>query len=417
MTSRRKTTWLLCAALALSSLFLMVCTNPMIGTAIEDREDVPGTLVVSIQTASAKTLVPDLDMNPARYAIYGAGPKDKSFSKTTDTPPETIPGLRFGDWTVTVEALNAAGIVIGRCQEVVTIHSGVTATLNAVVRPLEGYGSIDLTVIWPADETENPVVRSQLIPKAGSTIDLEFAISTPGTAVCTAADIPTGYYTLVVQLYDQLLIGDTLAIGAVEIARILKDQTTVGVFDFPVINDPPGKLEVNITPELANPIEVSLSGQAAAIDEGQSMTVTASVPPEVGNVVYAWYVNGAASATGTSFTVGADLEAGVYRLDVTAYTADGTRAGSTNCTFTVNALLLTQATLEWDPNPEADLAGYKLYYGEAPGSYTVAVDVGNCTSCTLTDLVAGKTYYIAATAYNGSGLESGYSNEVVFTGS
>ncbi|MBN1836333.1 MAG: fibronectin type III domain-containing protein [Spirochaetales bacterium] len=417
MSHSRIKRWLLYAALLGSTLFLMVCTNPMVGTSVEDREDLPGSLVVDIESSISKTLVPDLDMDPAQYGIYGTGPNAGSFSTTSDTPPVTIPGLHFGDWTVTVEALNAEGIVIGRCQEVVTIHSGVTANFSAVVRPLEGYGSVDLAVTWPAEDTENPVVRAQLVPKVGSPIDLSFTISAPGTAVCTAGNIPTGYYTLMVQLYDQLLIGDQLAIGAVEIARIVKDQTTVGVFDFPVINDPAGALEVNITPELENPIPVTLSGQLASIDEGQTMTVTATVPPEVGNAVYAWYLNGIAAATGASYTTAADLEAGTYRLDVTAYSADGARAGSASCSFTVNGTLLTQATLEWDPNCESDLAGYRLYYGESSGSYTASVDVGNCTSCTLTDLVAGRIYYIAATAYNESGLESGYSNEVVFSGS
>ena len=54
-----------------------------------------------------------------------------------------------------------------------------------------------------------------------------------------------------------------------------------------------------------------------------------------------------------------------------------------------------QATLEWDPNSEPDLAGYKLHYGLASGSYTSVVDVGNQTSYILTGLTAGTTYYIS----------------------
>lgn len=75
---------------------------------------------------------------------------------------------------------------------------------------------------------------------------------------------------------------------------------------------------------------------------------------------------------------------------------------------------LVQTTLEWDPNTEPDLAGYKLYYGLSSGDYQYSVDAGNQTTYTLTDLEAGKTYYIAATAYNTTGLESDYSDEVVF---
>jgi hypothetical protein len=72
-------------------------------------------------------------------------------------------------------------------------------------------------------------------------------------------------------------------------------------------------------------------------------------------------------------------------------------------------------TLEWDPNPEPDIAGYKIYYGFGSRDYSEVVDVGNWTTCTIGDLESGVTYYFAVTAYNTSGYESGYSNEVSYT--
>ena len=73
-----------------------------------------------------------------------------------------------------------------------------------------------------------------------------------------------------------------------------------------------------------------------------------------------------------------------------------------------------QATLAWDPNTESDLAGYRIHYGTASGSYTVHTDVHNVTTYTVTGLTAGQTYYFAATAYDASGNESGYSNPVSY---
>ncbi len=73
-----------------------------------------------------------------------------------------------------------------------------------------------------------------------------------------------------------------------------------------------------------------------------------------------------------------------------------------------------QATLSWNPNSESDLAGYKVYYGNSSGSYSFNVDVGNQTSYTISNLVEGKIYFFAATAYDFSGNESGYSNEVSY---
>src|SRR2546422_2307 len=71
-----------------------------------------------------------------------------------------------------------------------------------------------------------------------------------------------------------------------------------------------------------------------------------------------------------------------------------------------------QVTLAWDANTDPDLAGYKLYYGLSSGSYQSSVDVGNDTRYTLPGLLDGRIYYFAATAYNVSQNESGFSNEV-----
>jgi len=68
----------------------------------------------------------------------------------------------------------------------------------------------------------------------------------------------------------------------------------------------------------------------------------------------------------------------------------------------------------WDANTEPDLVGYKLHYGTVSKTYTTTVDVGNITQYTLRDLVAGTTYYFAATAHNDNS-ESDYSNELAYT--
>ena len=74
-----------------------------------------------------------------------------------------------------------------------------------------------------------------------------------------------------------------------------------------------------------------------------------------------------------------------------------------------------QVTLAWDPNTENDLAGYKIHYGTAIHSYSVQKDVKKATTYTVTGLTAGQTYYFATTAYDTSGNESGYSNEVSYS--
>jgi fibronectin type 3 domain-containing protein len=69
----------------------------------------------------------------------------------------------------------------------------------------------------------------------------------------------------------------------------------------------------------------------------------------------------------------------------------------------------------WDANPEPDIAGYKLYWGQTSRQYEQSVDVGRATTGTASPLNAGTTYYFAVTAHNTAGLESDPSNEVTVT--
>ena len=76
--------------------------------------------------------------------------------------------------------------------------------------------------------------------------------------------------------------------------------------------------------------------------------------------------------------------------------------------------------LQWDPNTDSDLAGYRVYYGVNGLSNPISIDVQSPpqgaaipTTVTITGLDPALNYYFAATAYNTSGLESPYSNIVI----
>ena len=78
-----------------------------------------------------------------------------------------------------------------------------------------------------------------------------------------------------------------------------------------------------------------------------------------------------------------------------------------------------QAILSWDPpttnadgSPLTDLDGYRIYYGTSSGAYVTTLDVGNVITSTITNLTDGTIYYFAVTAYDLSGNESDFSNEV-----
>jgi fibronectin type 3 domain-containing protein len=78
-------------------------------------------------------------------------------------------------------------------------------------------------------------------------------------------------------------------------------------------------------------------------------------------------------------------------------------------------LAWNEPTAYMDGTPASGTIGYKVYYGTAPRTYANVVDVKNMTSCSIGALSSGRTYYFAITAYDATGIESDYSNELITT--
>ncbi len=72
-------------------------------------------------------------------------------------------------------------------------------------------------------------------------------------------------------------------------------------------------------------------------------------------------------------------------------------------------------TLEWDANPEPDIAGYRVYHGTMSGDYSEMLDAGPTTTATVGNLSSGVIHYFVVTAYNAVGLESPPSTEISYT--
>jgi hypothetical protein len=371
-----------------------------------------GGLSIQIAGPEAKTLVPVIDMTLANFEVSGSGPGGALFSRCTSASLLTIGGLAIGDWTIAVEGKNAAGTIIAHGEAPVRVLTGAMRALSIDLAPITGPGSLALTLHWTATDVNAPSIQALLIPCEGMQIELPFAITSPGKATSSSSGIMNGYYTLVIKLLDN----GRLVTCVVDVVHIAKDKTTAGTVTFTDINSGTGSVIPAITPQMADTISVTMSGQKAEEGVGQAMTLAATIPAGTGDVDFIWYLNGIAAGKGPSFTVNqaaSPLAAGYYRLDVTAFTTAGGRGGSTNCTLRV--FPVRQVTLEWDPTTDPDLAEYKLYVGTATGVYGRWISVGLATSYPVSDLLGGHTYYFAATACNTAGAESAKSNEVVYT--
>ena len=60
-------------------------------------------------------------------------------------------------------------------------------------------------------------------------------------------------------------------------------------------------------------------------------------------------------------------------------------------------------SISWSANSEADLAGYQVLFGTAPGQYGAPINVGNILSHQLGGLDAGTTYFLVVQALDLAG--------------
>lgn len=84
--------------------------------------------------------------------------------------------------------------------------------------------------------------------------------------------------------------------------------------------------------------------------------------------------------------------------------------------LTTAAQSTATVSVTWDPVPDLDVAGYRVYYGGKTRTYTNTVEV---TKPNIVAIISGLTfdapYFFAVTAFNQLGLESDYSVEVAYT--
>ncbi len=83
------------------------------------------------------------------------------------------------------------------------------------------------------------------------------------------------------------------------------------------------------------------------------------------------------------------------------------------CALTpLSSLAAGSVTLAWDASTSPNIANYKIYYGVVSATYTNSVSAGANLTVSISNLVAGKTYFFAATATDTDGLESDFSTEI-----
>ncbi|MCK5008827.1 MAG: hypothetical protein KAR73_15640, partial [Spirochaetales bacterium] len=135
------------------------------------------------------------------------------------------PGL----WTISVNAINPGGHIIGDGDSTAQISAGSITTVQIEIALLSEVGTLDLMVQWPKKEFDSDDIVVTLTPAI--TPDPVFTIKTQdqrreGTYLNSA--IPAGYYFVTLQL-----IGDGVLVwGIAEAVRILAGETTSQTYTY-----------------------------------------------------------------------------------------------------------------------------------------------------------------------------------------
>jgi hypothetical protein len=153
---------------------------------------------------------------------------------------------------------------------------------------------------------------------------------------------------------------------------------------------------IDFTPTVSNPDGVPLSFSAI------NLPSWASLNPTTGRIVGTPDSSEVGSYSGIRLTVsggGASATTPAYTIEVVA-----TALGSA-------VLSWVPPTQKTDGSPLDDLAGYKIYYGQAQDNLNLLVDIdsGGATAYVVQDLTPA-TWYFVATAYDNDGVESAFSN-------
>jgi hypothetical protein len=285
-----------------------------------------GSLKITIgNNIAARTIVPPTEGTTATlYEVNGAGPNGAKFSTQTSGDPVTISGLALGQWTVSVDALNANADTIGHGESSATVAAGENSVTVSVLLA-SGSGNLSLTVNWNTGQVQGPgSVGASITPaRGGSLQSLSFTGSDGSLSSATTGILP-GYYILNLNLLDHAgnVVGSTT-----DLVWIVNAQTSTGSFDFTnAVNT--GSIKVSITP-LPNPLNASISrsgGSVSAVVANYSGT----------DLSYQWYMNGAAVGTNSNnYTL--PSTPGCYWISVIVWTTNWAQAGSATANFQVGS--------------------------------------------------------------------------------
>ena len=277
------------------------------------------SLTVSIKNnIQTQTLQPNIPMTIISYTISGIGPNNETFTENTSDSFCEIKDLSIGTWEITVEGYNSEKTKIALGTTSAIIKAGEATQTDVTVTPLTDSGTFSLNLSWPSEEITDPIITASITSSSSEiTTDISSKINLLNNTANYTEKLEPGYYKFSLSLND----GETLIWQTQEAMRIVGEQTTSAIYELnvndleePQNNNSESGIQISVTTELNNPINISLYGGKSDLGIKETMTVSASTDQVVDS--YQWYLNGQLlnDEIDKEITIGSNLGTGHYKL-------------------------------------------------------------------------------------------------------
>lgn len=232
-----------------------------------------------------RTAAPNVDFSIASFAMVATSTDGETLDVTSGGPVLSLPAVPPGVWDVTVTAANPGGTVVLAGSRSLSVAPRVQTTATVVLAPLDGAGSVNVTVRFPDYGVDAPRVDATLSrPGEEQRIAME---CTAGECSGAAESASAGYHVLSIDLLD----GQESVVSAVESVRVLASHRTEVEWDFSSRSRRfRGGLSVSVALEPASPIPIRVGGVPAVVYPGEVLLPDASGLPS--GAVLSWYLDG-----------------------------------------------------------------------------------------------------------------------------
>jgi uncharacterized protein YjdB len=295
----------------------------------------------------------------------------------------------------------------------------VTGTTNTAVAWSATGGSVDSTGLYVAPSTagkftitatsaaDNTKSASATVTVTSPTSAVSVAINPSTTSVLTGGTVQ---FSAVVSGSTNTAVTWSTTGGTVSTAGLYTASSVTGSFTVTAtsVADPTKFASAQVT--VTTTVGITVSPTSVSLQGGATQQFTAAVTGST-NTSVTWSTSGGVVSSTGVYT--APSTAGTYTVTATSV-ADNTK--SALATVTVSAPIQHSVTLSWVASTST-VNGYNIYRGTNSGGPYTQVNTALEPALNYVDntVQSGQTYYYVATSVDGSGVESGFSNQVTAT--